>query len=87
MQKLPQLTLRDLFWLVLVCALMVAWFAERHRSELLEQNRLDGEGARLLINAQARRLGDKTRAYWKNSQIYLSSSDEIRAKVDLDDSR
>jgi hypothetical protein len=28
--KLPQLTLRDLFWLVLVCALALGWWLE-HR--------------------------------------------------------
>ena len=27
--KLPQLTLRDLFWLVLVCALAVGWWIDR----------------------------------------------------------
>ena len=27
--KLPQLTLRDLFWLVLVCALAVGWWVNR----------------------------------------------------------
>lgn len=27
--KLPQLSLRDLFWLVLVCALALAWWIER----------------------------------------------------------
>jgi hypothetical protein len=27
--KLPQLTLRDLFWLVLVCAVTVAWWLDR----------------------------------------------------------
>ena len=34
--KLPQLSLRDLFWLVLVCALAVGWWAERARSRLVE---------------------------------------------------
>ena len=29
--KLPQLTLRDLFWLVLVCALGCAWWVEHRR--------------------------------------------------------
>lgn len=29
--KLPQFNLRDLFWLVLVCALAVGWWADRSR--------------------------------------------------------
>jgi len=29
--KLPRFTLRDLFWLVLVCALAVGWWVERSR--------------------------------------------------------
>ena len=29
--KLPQLSLRDLFWLLLVCALAVGWCVERGR--------------------------------------------------------
>ena len=29
--KRPQLSLRDLFWLVLVCALMVGWSVDRTR--------------------------------------------------------
>jgi hypothetical protein len=29
--KLPQLSLRDLFWLVLVCALAVGWGLDRVR--------------------------------------------------------
>ena len=29
--KLPQLTLRDWFWLVLVCALAVGWWLEHRR--------------------------------------------------------
>jgi hypothetical protein len=29
--KLPQLTLRDLFWLVLVCALAVGWWLDHAR--------------------------------------------------------
>jgi hypothetical protein len=29
--KLPQLYLRDLFWLVLVCALAVGWWVDRSR--------------------------------------------------------
>ena len=33
--KLPQLSLRDLFWLVLVCALAVGWWVNR-RQLLLE---------------------------------------------------
>lgn len=33
--KLPQLSLRDLFWLVLVCALGVAWWIE-HRQRVAE---------------------------------------------------
>ena len=38
--KLPQFTLRDLFWLVLVVALAVGWFVDRTR--LVQQiNRLD----------------------------------------------
>jgi hypothetical protein len=34
--KLPQLALRDLFWLVLVCALALGWWLERDslRSQL-----------------------------------------------------
>jgi len=35
--KLPQLTLRDLFWLVLVCALAVGWWVERQRAEKLQK--------------------------------------------------
>jgi hypothetical protein len=29
--KLPQLTLRDLFWLVLVCALVSGWWVDHMR--------------------------------------------------------
>ena len=29
--KLPQLSLRDLFWLVALAALICAWLSERHR--------------------------------------------------------
>jgi C4-dicarboxylate-specific signal transduction histidine kinase len=29
--KLPQLTLRDLFWLVLFCAVLITWWMERQR--------------------------------------------------------
>ena len=29
--RLPRFTLRDLFWLVLVCALAVGWWVERTR--------------------------------------------------------
>jgi hypothetical protein len=29
--KLPQLSLRDLFWLVLVCALALGWWLEHRR--------------------------------------------------------
>jgi hypothetical protein len=29
--KLPQLSLRDLFWLVLVCAMAVGWWVEKDR--------------------------------------------------------
>ncbi len=38
--KLPQLTLRDLFWLVLVCALAVGWWVESTglRRQLREAN-------------------------------------------------
>jgi hypothetical protein len=35
MPKLPQLSLRDLFWLVLACALGVAWWVE-HRQRVAE---------------------------------------------------
>jgi hypothetical protein len=35
--KLPQLSLRDLFWLVLVCALAVGWCLERRRAEKLQK--------------------------------------------------
>mgnify|MGYP001049340994 CR=1 FL=1 len=38
--KLPQLHLRDLFWLVLVSALAVGWWVERTRL-LAEIDRLD----------------------------------------------
>jgi hypothetical protein len=31
--KLPQLTLRDLFWLVLVCALAVGWWNEHSQMD------------------------------------------------------
>jgi len=36
--KLPQLYIRDLFWLVLVCALAVGWWVER-RSLAIEKAR------------------------------------------------
>src|SRR5215203_5159415 len=35
LMKLPQFTLRDLFWLVLVCALGVTWWLE-HRQRVAE---------------------------------------------------
>jgi hypothetical protein len=31
--KFPQLSLRDLFWLVLVCAMGCAWWVDRSRLE------------------------------------------------------
>ena len=40
--KLPQLTLRDLFWLVLVCALVMAHFYVRHEDIGRYQLQLDG---------------------------------------------
>ena len=36
--KLPQFSLRDLFWLVLVCALAVGWWVERLRVHRLERD-------------------------------------------------
>jgi hypothetical protein len=38
--KLPQLTLRDLFWLVLVCGVLCAWWVESTglRGQLREAN-------------------------------------------------
>jgi hypothetical protein len=35
--KLPQLSLRDLFWLVLVCALGLGWWVERNRLQSRHQ--------------------------------------------------
>ena len=35
--KLPKLSLRDLFWLVLVCALAVGWWVERARATELRE--------------------------------------------------
>jgi len=37
--KLPRFTLRDLFWLVLVCALAVGWWREHNLSSELPQLR------------------------------------------------
>src|SRR4051794_9982059 len=39
--KLPQLSLRDLFWLVLVCALMAGWWRERARANTADVSQLE----------------------------------------------
>jgi hypothetical protein len=46
--KLPQLTIRDLFWLVLVCALMFTHFYVRHREIGRYQLQVDGAKTMLL---------------------------------------
>jgi hypothetical protein len=51
--KLPQLSLRELFWLVLVCALAVGWWVDSSRrtvdrSKLLEA--IQKAGFRLVID-------------------------------------
>ena len=33
--KLPQLALRELFWLILVCALALGWWLDQHRLWLM----------------------------------------------------
>ena len=43
--------LRDLFWLLLVCALIVAWWMDRRRSATLEA------GLRYNLNGLKRELG------------------------------
>jgi hypothetical protein len=45
--KLPQLSLRDLFWLVLVCGLVVGWWVDRSRQSADSLRR--GELIRTLI--------------------------------------
>jgi hypothetical protein len=55
--KLPQLTLRDLFWLVALVALGCGWWVERTRSQeqvrqlnnLLRENLLTSEGGGISV--------------------------------------
>jgi hypothetical protein len=49
--KLPQCSLRDLFWLVLVCALGIGWWLER-ASLRTELNDVQAEAARWKSDAE-----------------------------------
>jgi hypothetical protein len=49
--KLPQISLRDLFWLVLVCALVLAHFYVRHREVGRYQIQVDGSNRLLLLDS------------------------------------
>jgi hypothetical protein len=44
--KLPQLSLRELFWLVLVCALVVGWWSERTSRLEAETDKAEAEAAK-----------------------------------------
>ena len=41
--KLPQLSLRDLFWLVLVCALAVGWWVDKRSAAALAEKSIEQE--------------------------------------------
>lgn len=41
--KLPQLSLRELFWLVLVCALALGWWLERRKALDIDRRREESE--------------------------------------------
>ena len=68
--RLPQLRLRDLFWLVLVCAMAIGWWQERVKNEQLQRvkseqlQRMHSIGDNLrdaeykLVVAQAKRAED-----------------------------
>jgi hypothetical protein len=49
--KLPQLILRDLFWLVLVCALAVGWWVE-HSSLRAQLKGVQSEAAKWKSDAE-----------------------------------
>jgi hypothetical protein len=72
--KLPQVTLRDLFWLVLVVSLVLGWLASHWRmkqliadSEKAFRDELTEMHRRLSIEADQRRLADERVEEWKHS--------------------
>jgi hypothetical protein len=66
--KLPQLTLRDLFWLVLVVAMALGWLIDR------DQLRVDYNGNLNLVNHARRRVDELRRAI--EGQGYIAQWDE-----------
>jgi len=67
--KLPRFNLRDLFWLVLVCALAVGWWTQERR-----EHRLAAENVELKRKVELMAERDK---YWPVEQ-----QDKLRAEID-----
>ena len=78
--KLPQLTLRDLFWLVLACALVVAWWLDRRRlaGQLAEEkSRVQSIISRLSDSDLRSMFQDDARARHKDDMTYSGVLIEI----------
>ena len=78
--KLPQLTLRDLFWLVLVVAMGVALWIEHDRANAWQQHAEDLNARQLWGEAMTRGMANEAR---ENSRRAVEQSREEQAANEL----
>lgn len=72
--KLPQLSLRDLFWFVLVCGILCGWWVNHRLSLDLQQQRDELRAANRRANASALKLA--RRAQWiADKELELQSKE------------
>jgi hypothetical protein len=81
--KLPKLHLRDLFWLVLVCALGCAWWMDRRAIALREASVIDEESRlqdeQKKFKAKAKELSEEAVSLFRLTQ----ELDERRREMGL----
>ena len=57
--KLPQFSLRDLFWLVLIVALVCAWWVNRPAVQKWEYRFIGGSGGVIQAKKELEKAGDE----------------------------